>query len=89
MIAGNVTPDLDASIRISVRDADDGLHEVTAVVDTGFNGFLTLPPAITHALRLPRIGTGRALLANGQEDLFHMYQATVLWNPKVGQEAGT
>jgi clan AA aspartic protease len=49
-------------------------------IDTGFNGFLTLPPALVIALGLIRRSRGRALLANGSEELFDIYGVTVLWD---------
>ncbi|MBI4520511.1 MAG: clan AA aspartic protease [Gemmatimonadetes bacterium] len=90
MIAGVVSDSLDATIPLSVRDASGHLHEVTTVVDTGFNGFLTLPPAVVRALRLPWIATLQGLLADGQVALFPMYEATVLWNGQLRTlEAGS
>lgn len=55
-------------------------YEVDAIIDTGFNGFLTLPPALVTALGLTRLSRGRALLANGSEELFDIYGVTVLWD---------
>ena len=55
-------------------------REVEAVVDTGYNGFLTLPPRLIAALGLTRQGRGRATLANGREDIFDIYDVTVLWD---------
>ena len=90
MIAGVVSDVLDATIPLSVRDAGGRFHEVTAVVDTGFNGFLMIPPAVIRALRLQWIGTLQALLADGQGAFFPMYEATVLWNGQLrAVEAGS
>ena len=50
------------------------------MIDTGFNGFLTLPPALVTTLGLIRRSRGRALLANGSEELFDIYGVTVLWD---------
>ena len=55
-------------------------REVDATIDTGFNGFLTLPPFLVAALGLARLSRGRALLANGSEELFDIYGVTVLWD---------
>ena len=51
MITGIVNVDLEAVLRFSVGDAAGHSHDVEAVIDTGFNGFLTLPPALVAALR--------------------------------------
>ena len=54
--------------------------EVDAVVDTGFDGFLVLPPALMIELRAPRLRTGRAAQADGRPVDFDIYQVIVLWN---------
>jgi predicted aspartyl protease len=51
MMTGIVNVDLEAVLRLSVRDAAGHSHDVEAVIDTGFNGFLTLPPALVAALQ--------------------------------------
>ena len=80
MITGAVNADREAVIRLVVRGPGGQEEEREAVIDTGFNGFLTLPPAVITALGLTRIGRGRAILANGSEELFEIYEATVLWD---------
>jgi predicted aspartyl protease len=64
MIAGTVNADYEAVIRLHVQGPSGLAHEVDAIIDTGFNGFLTLPPALVTALGLIRLSRGRALLAN-------------------------
>jgi predicted aspartyl protease len=48
------------------------------VIDTGFDGALTLSSADIIALGLPWRRRGRALLANGTESVFDIYEATVM-----------
>ena len=43
MMTGTVNEDLEAVLRLTVRDSEDHPCEVEAVVDTGFNGFMSLP----------------------------------------------
>jgi len=50
------------------------------MIDTGFDGALSLPPARIFALDLPWRRRGRALLADGSESLFDVYEATVVWD---------
>jgi predicted aspartyl protease len=50
MISGHVNEDLEAVIRLSLRNARGEEHEFTAVVDTGFNGALTMRPEIIKNL---------------------------------------
>lgn len=60
-------------------------QEVTAIVDTGFNGWLTLPSVLVSALRLPFRGRGRATLADASEILFDIYEGTVIWDGQPRQ----
>jgi len=80
MITGVVNADYEAVIRLRVRGPTASEREVDAIIDTGFNGFLTLPPPLVAALGLPRLSRGRATLANGSEALFEIHSVTVLWN---------
>ena len=80
MITGTVNADYEAVIRLFVQGPAGPAHEVDAIIDTGFNGFLTLPPALVTTLGLMRRSRGRALLANGSEELFDIYGVTVLWD---------
>lgn len=53
---------------------------VGAVVDTGFSGHLTLPPATVEALGLPIIGSAESILADGSVVLEDVCLARVLWH---------
>ncbi len=75
-----VNANYEAIIRLQVRGPTGQELEIDAVIDTGFNGFLTLPSTIITALGLIRLSRGRALLANGSEELFDIYGVTVLWD---------
>ncbi len=55
-------------------------REVAAVVDTGFNGYLTLPPTLVAELGLPVVGDGEAVLADGREAVFDVCGVTVVWD---------
>jgi predicted aspartyl protease len=46
VIAGMVNPDREAIICLPVRGPDEREQEIEAVIDTGFNGFLTLPSEV-------------------------------------------
>jgi len=80
MITGMVTPSHQATIRFIVRGPTGQQQEIEAVIDTGFDGALSLPPASIVALGLPWRQRGRALLADGSESLFDVYEATVVWD---------
>ena len=53
--------------------------EIRALVDTGYNGYLTLPPGLASELELPFVTTNVAVLADGSEVTFDVYSVTVLW----------
>lgn len=80
MIVGTVSSYREALVRLWVRGPQGQAEEIEAVVDTGFNGSLTLPPALIASLGLPYRRSGRALLADGSESLFDVYEATVDWD---------
>jgi predicted aspartyl protease len=59
MITGVVTPFHQATIRLIVRGPTGQAQEIDAVIDTGFDGALSLPPADIAALSLPWRRRGR------------------------------
>ena len=79
MITGTVNADREGRVRLQVQ-GPAGQEEVEAVMDTGFNGFLTLPPSLIANLGCLRIGRGRAIMANGQSELFDVYEVSVIWD---------
>lgn len=83
MITGIVTGAREAVISLTVRGPNGQEHEIEAVIDTGFDGSLTLPLALVTALGSPWHRRGRALLADGNESVFDIYEATVLWDGRA------
>src|SRR5262245_49252266 len=79
-MTGTVNADLEAVLRISIFDAVGQLHVIDAVIDTGFNGFLTLPPSLTSALGLKWLCRQQGQLADGSLQAFDVYVATVDWD---------
>ncbi len=83
MITGAVNATLEATIRLAVQSAGGQAHEIEAVIDTGFSGFLTLPPALIAALRLPWLGRQHGMLADGSLHIFDVCATTVLWDGQL------
>jgi clan AA aspartic protease len=54
--------------------------EIKCVVDTGFEGFLTLPPAAVMQLQLSYLTNLNANLADNSSIQTDVYLATILWN---------
>ena len=67
-------------IQISSDVATNPLMQVSVVVDTGFYGFLALPPEVFRALGLTTKGNRRIVLADGSERMIPLYDVAVLWN---------
>ena len=80
MIEGVVNATYEAVVSLSLRGAEDRTRDIEAVVDTGYSGFLTVPPALVAELGLPFAYVGRAFLANDEEVEFDVYHVTVLWD---------
>ena len=70
----------EATVRLPVRAAGGGEQEIEAILDTGFNGSLTLSPAVVAGLGLRWRTRGLVMLANGTEDHCDIDAATVIWD---------
>ncbi len=80
MITGVVNSHLEATIRLMLRGQNGLSRRVKAVVDTGFDGWLSLPPALIAHLGLSWDRRGRAILADGSESNFDIYAGAVVWD---------
>lgn len=67
MISGWVTAEVEAIIELLVAGPAGVTRRIRAVIDTGFNGLLTLLPRQIAALGLTRVGEGTAVLADGTQ----------------------
>lgn len=85
MITGVVNADLEAVVRLRLRGPNGQQRDISAIVDTGFNGFLTLPPGLVRRLALPRIARARAMVAHGREEILDICRVAILWdgNPRL------
>lgn len=80
MMTGSVNTHREPIIRLTARGQAGQDLEVEAVIDTGFNGSMSLPSALIAMLGLAWRRRGRALLADGSESVFDIYEATVVWD---------
>ena len=83
MIIGMVNAQTEATIRLPVRAADGREQEIEVILDTGFNGSLTLPSAMIVSLGLQWRTRGLVMLANGTEDYCDIYAATIMWDGRA------
>jgi clan AA aspartic protease len=73
----------EARIRLKVIGQRGREHEIEAVIDSGFTGALTLPPALITTLGLRWRSIDRATLADGSTCVFQVYVGKVLWDGKI------
>lgn len=83
MITGVVRDDRQAIVHLMVRGPAGQEQEIEAIIDTGFDGWLSLPSSLVVRLGLVWHRRGRALLADGSESVFDIYEATVDWDGEM------
>lgn len=76
MNVGRLTVAREVLVRLRVQGVRHVL-DAEAVLDTGFNGYLALPPSWIEDLSLERIGQAEMMLASGEARSSHKYKATV------------
>jgi clan AA aspartic protease len=87
VIVGVVDTYHQALIRLIVQGLGGQELEIEVIIDTGFSGSLSLPPSLIAILGLPFRRRGRAVLADGKEIIFDIYEATVLWDGRLRRMA--
>ena len=80
MIEGVVNAAYEAVVTLPLRGPEGQYREIAAVIDTGYNGFLTLPTPVVAELGLAFGGISRATLADGSVVAFDVYDVTVIWD---------
>lgn len=85
MIDGAVNAAYEAALLLAVHGPEGRVRKIEAVVDTGYNGFLTLPPALVADLDLPFVTSGEATLADGSAVSFDIYTVAVEWDGRTRQ----
>jgi clan AA aspartic protease len=80
LITGTVNVRREATIPLVVLGASPLEQEIEAIIDTGFDGYLTLPPGTITDLRLAWLGREQGVLSDGSVDFFDAYSAAVLWD---------
>ena len=85
MIRGTVNPRQEAVVRLRLRGPTGTEVDIEVLIDTGYTGSLTLPPAVVAGLGLkPRLG-GTAVLADGTVRHFLTYGVKVAWGGETRQ----
>jgi hypothetical protein len=77
MIHGVVSRNREATISLVIVNESRQTKLITAVIDTGYTGFLSLPSEIISELNLSWTGIDRGTLGDGSEVTFEVYAAKV------------
>ena len=85
MIEGFVNASREAIVALSLRGPEGQTREVNAVIDTGYSGALTLPPALVAELGLPYEFSSQATLADDTVVGFRVHRVTALWDGRLRQ----
>ena len=80
MIHGVVSTSREATISLVVTNENRQTKLITAVIDTGYTGFLSLPSEIISELNLSWTGIDRGTLGDGSEVTFEVYAAKIIWD---------
>lgn len=76
---GAVNERLEATLRLQIYGSPRHTN-VTAVVDTGFNGSLSLPNHVIVELSLALLSSRPVTLGDGTQRVLDFYQAEVVWD---------
>ena len=71
---------LAARIAVNVAGRNTNFRTETAIIDTGFNGWLSLPENAIKELGLTYLGQRPAVQASGETRLFRIYGVLVSWD---------
>jgi clan AA aspartic protease len=80
MITGSNNSALEAILRLTVRGPLGRRRRITAVIDSGFNGALTLPLEVITELGLPWIQSDTVELGDGSISECDSYAGIIVWN---------
>jgi len=79
MVYGEFTAFGQAQVTLTLRSDTGEESDITAVVDTGYMGFLMLPRSLAARLGLPQIEEEILVMANGSYARFPVHEAVILW----------
>ena len=79
MLTGRIN-DLQARLTVEILDSNGQIKPVEVLLDTGFDGQLSLPVFVVRQLNLGRGVLRFGELADGTNIQFMSYRATVLWD---------
>lgn len=78
MIVARVNDNYDAHVQLELLHNGE-IHPVRFVVDTGFNGYLSVSSHLVRSLNLEVIDVQDGVLADGRRDVFETVDIVVNW----------
>ena len=82
MIRGRVDAHRQAWAQLEIESSDGRLEPIDTVVDTGFDGHLTLPPQVIAELGLEPDEPSDVVLATGSKERVDVWRGNVLWHDR-------
>ena len=83
MMTGIVTANREAVLSLKVEDVNGVNQEIDTVIDTGYNGFLTLPADFVATLGLISYGQRIVTLGDGNDVLMQVYEVAIVWDDQT------
>jgi clan AA aspartic protease len=83
MVRGGVNARLEPVLSLTLLDPADSPLLIDAAIDTGFSGYLALPPLVIVQLALPRLGPGTLTMADASSIPCTYYEARVEWEGAI------
>jgi clan AA aspartic protease len=80
MISGSINSALEGVVRLTVRGPHGQRRRISAVIDTGYNGALTLPSDVIMELGLPWVDTVSVVLGDGSTSDFETFAGFIVWD---------
>jgi len=80
MIRGSVDSEKHAVLSLELCDSNGQIMAVSAVIDTGYDGVLTITPDIAANLHCPFRETRTYELGNGELVDFPIHDVTLIWD---------
>lgn len=80
MVTGQVTAAREVVFRFDIFDKHSEAHELRVILDTGFDGSLTLPPVLAEAFGLVAANEEAILVGGDEQQLVPTYEATIGWD---------
>ncbi len=84
MMTGRITADAEAALWLEIQNPGNDKQQISveAIIDTGFNGALTLPPERIEALGLPEAGEDQVQLGDGSLITVRTFEAVVFFDER-------